>query len=170
MIIEDHRIVTVSYEVRENGPEGALLERMDALYPFKFMFGVGQMLPAWEKQLRGLKSGVGFTFTLPPEMAYGRPRTDMIYELPIAMFKNEQEQIDPQLLQEGQFITLTSADGKASNAKILGYDDKTVKVDANHALAGKTLFFAGAVLNVREASVDELVQKRFIDTGGVRRS
>lgn len=169
MIIEDHCIVTVTYEVRENGPEGALLERMDARYPFKFMFGTGQMLPAWEKQLRGLKSGTGFTFTLPPEMAYGRPRTDMIYDLPIEMFQNEAEQIDPQLLQEGQYITLTAADGKANNAKILSYTDKFVKVDANHALAGKTLFFAGAILNIREATVDELVQKRYIDTGGVRR-
>lgn len=169
MQIEDYHIVTVSYEVRENGPEGTLLERMDARYPFKFMFGVGQMLPAWENRLRGLKPGTGFTFLLPPENAYGRPRTDLLLELPISMFKNEQEQIDPQLLQEGQFITLTSDDGTANNAKILSWDDKTVKLDANHALAGKTLFFAGAVLHVRKATGDELVQKRFIDEGGVRR-
>lgn len=168
MIIEDHRIVTVSYEVRDKSPQGALLERMDALYPFTFMFGVGQMLPAWENQLRGLRTGNGFTFTLPPEMAYGQPRTDLIYELPIDLFRNEAEQIDPQLLREGQFITLTDADGRANNAKIIAFDDEKVKVDANHALSGKTLFFSGAILHVREASVDELVQKRYIDTGGIR--
>ncbi|MEM9836711.1 MAG: FKBP-type peptidyl-prolyl cis-trans isomerase [Bacteroidota bacterium] len=166
--IEDHRIVTVSYEVRDGGPSGPLLERMDANYPFKFMFGVGQMLPAWERQLFGLKVGMGFTFTLPPEMAYGLPRTDHVLDMPKHLFANEADQIAPDLLQEGQFITLTDADGKAMNGKILSWNEDTVKVDCNHALAGKTLFFSGAILNIREATVDELIRKQYIEQGGVR--
>ena len=42
-------------------------------------------------------------------------------------------------------------------------------LDANHALAGKSLFFSGAILNVRKATVDELVRKQYIEEGGVRR-
>lgn len=168
MTIEDYRIVTVSYEVRENGPEGPLLERMDVNYPFKFMFGVGQMLPGWERQLFGKKAGTGFAFLLPPEMAYGLPRTDQVIDMPIHLFYNDADQIAPELLQEGQFITLTDADGKAMNGKILSWNEQTVKVDMNHALAGKTLFFSGAVLDVREATPDELVRKQYIEQGGVR--
>jgi FKBP-type peptidyl-prolyl cis-trans isomerase SlyD len=163
MKIDDYRIVTVSYEVREGDAQGALLERMDTRYPFTFMFGVGQMLPGWEDRLRGLRVGTGFTFYLEPEQAYGRPRMDLIMDLPVELFRNEAEQIDPELLQVGQYITLSAADGKANNAKILSWNDKTVKVDANHALAGKKLFFAGAVLKVREATGDELVKKRSLE-------
>ncbi|MEM9260055.1 MAG: FKBP-type peptidyl-prolyl cis-trans isomerase, partial [Bacteroidota bacterium] len=107
MTIEDYRIVTLSYEVREGGPSGPLLERMDANYPFVFMFGVGKMLPAWERQLFGMKAGQGFTFTLPPEMAYGMPSTEHILSVPRSLFVNAAEQIHPDQLEEGQFITLT---------------------------------------------------------------
>lgn len=169
MTIEDHAIVTLTYEVRDGAASGPLLERMDVNYPFKFMFGVGKMLPAWERRIFGLKSGMGFTFILAPQDAYGVPSKEHILEMPLSLFRNEQEQIDPTLLVEGQFVTLTDADGKAVNAKILEWDDAVVTLDANHALAGKTLFFSGAILDVREPTVDELIQKRFIDLGGVRR-
>lgn len=169
MTIDDHAIVTLSYEVRDGGPSGTLLERMDVNYPFKFMFGTGRMLPAWERRIFGLKSGMGFSFLLAPEDAYG-PRDDQhILDAPISIFQNEREQIEPGLLEKGQFLTLTDTDGKAINAKVMEWDDKTVKLDANHALAGKTLFFSGAILNVRKASVDELIRKQYIEEGGVRR-
>jgi FKBP-type peptidyl-prolyl cis-trans isomerase SlyD len=156
MTIDDHAIVTLSYEVRDGDPEGPLLEQVEVNNPFKFMFGVGKMLPAWERRLFGLKSGTGFAFKLSPEDAYGVPGKEHILKMPLHLFHNEQGQIDPELLVEGQFITLTGSDGKAVNAKILKWDDEEVTLDANHALAGKTLFFSGAVLEVREATVEEL--------------
>ena len=169
MTIDDHHIVTLSYEVRDGGPQGPILERMDANYPFIFLFGTGRMLPAWERRIYGLKSGQGFAFTLAPDDAYGQPDDKHILKMPLRLFQNEREQIEPGLLVEGQYVTLTDSDGKAVNAKILSWDEEEVTLDANHALAGKTLFFSGAVLNVRKATVDELIQKRYIDAGGVRR-
>lgn len=169
MTIDEHAIVTLSYEVRDGDPQGSLLERMDVNYPFKFMFGVGKMLPGWERRIYGLKSGMGFAFKLDPADAYGIPSKEHVLKMPITMFQNEREQIDPSLLVAGQFVTLTDANGKAVNAKILSWDEQEVTLDANHALAGKTLFFSGAILDVRKPTVDELIQKRFIDLGGVRR-
>ena len=169
MTIDDNAIVTLTYEVRDGGPSGALLERMDVNYPFKFMFGTGRMLPAWERRLFGLKSGMGFSFLLAPDDAYG-PRSEAhILQAPIGIFKNEREQIEPGLLEKGQYITLTDANGKDVNAKIIDWNDEQVTLDANHALAGKTLFFSGAVLDVRAPSVDELVRKQFIGEDGVRK-
>ncbi len=159
MTIDDNAIVTMTYEVRDGGPRGTLLERMDANYPFQFMFGTGRMLPAWERRLFGLKNGMGFSFQLAPEDAYGQISEDHLLEMPLRLFRNEREQIEPGLLEKGQYVTLTDANGKAVNAKILEWDDTTVKLDANHALAGKTLFFSGAILNVREPTVDELIRK-----------
>ncbi|MEL7160223.1 MAG: hypothetical protein AAFN92_05645 [Bacteroidota bacterium] len=169
MIIDDHKIVTLTYEVRDGGPQGPLLERMDVNYPFVFMFGVGKMLPAWERRIFGLKSGMGFSFQLAPSDAYGVPSKEHVLQMPLDMFRNEREQIEPGLLEEGQFVTLTDQNGKAMNAKILNWDDEKVTLDANHALAGKSLFFSGAILNVREPFTEELVQKRYIAADGLRR-
>lgn len=169
MTIDEHSIVTLTYEVRDGAPDGPLLERMDVNYPFQFMFGVGKMLPGWERRIFGLKSGMGFTFKLAPEEAYGVPGKDHVLQMPLDHFRDERGELDPTLLVEGQFVTLTDTDGKALNAKILAWDETVVTLDANHALAGKTLFFSGAVLHVRQPTVDELIQQRFIDLGGVRR-
>ncbi len=169
MTIDDHTIVTLTYEVRDGGESGPLMERMDVNYPFKFMFGVGKMLPAWERRIFGLKPGTGFAFKLGPEDAYGLASKDHILTMPIRYFQDANGAVDPTLLVAGQFVTLSGSDGKPVNAKILKWDDDNVTLDANHALAGKTLFFSGAVLEVREPTVDELVQKRFIAEDGVRR-
>ena len=169
MTIEENAIVTLTYEVRDGGPSGTLLERMDVNYPFKFMFGTGRMLPAWERRLYGLKSGMGFSFLLTPDDAYGHRNDSHILKAPMHIFQNEREQIEPGLLEKGQYITLTDSTGRDVNAKILDWDDEQVTLDANHALAGKTLFFSGAVLDVREATVDELVRKQFIGEDGVRK-
>ena len=168
MTIDDHAIVTMTYEVRDGGPSGPLLERMDVNYPFKFMFGTGRMLPAWERRIFGLKSGMGFSFQLGPDDAYGQPSDQHILKAPIEIFQNEREQIEPGLLEKGQYLTLTDADGKAVNAKVVDWNDEEVTLDANHALAGKSLFFSGAILNVRKATVDELIRKQYIEEGGVR--
>lgn len=169
MTVDDNHIVTLSYEVREGGPSGPLLERMDANYPFVFMFGTGRMLPAWEKRIYGLRSGQGFAFTLAPDDAYGHSDDRHLLKMPLRHFQNERGEVDHSLLAKDQYVTLTDADGKAVNAKVIEWDEESVTLDANHALAGKTLFFSGAVLNIRQATVDELIQKRYIDTGGVRR-
>lgn len=168
MTIDDHTIVTMTYEVRDGGPSGPLLERMDVNYPFKFMFGTGRMLPAWERRIYGLKSGMGFSFQLGPDDAYGQPNDQHILKAPIGIFQNEREQIEPGLLEKGQYLTLTDTDGKAVNAKVIDWNDEEVTLDANHALAGKSLFFSGAILNVRKATVDELIRKQYIEEGGVR--
>jgi len=168
MIIEDHTIVTLTYEVRDGSENGPLMERMDVNYPFKFMFGVGKMLPAWERRIFGLKPGTGFAFKLSPEDAYGTASKDHVLTMPIHYFQDTNGTVDPTLLVAGQFVTLTGSDGKPVNAKILKWDDDNVTLDANHALAGKTLFFSGAVLDVRKPTVDELIQKRFIAEDGVR--
>jgi FKBP-type peptidyl-prolyl cis-trans isomerase SlyD len=162
MNIDDHTIVTLSYEVRDGSPEGPLMERVEVDPPFKFLFGVGKMLPAWERRLFGLKAGKGFAFQLSPEDAYGIPGKEHVLTMPLHLFRNDKEEIEPGLLVEGEFIILTDTNGKDVNAKILNWDDENVTLDANHALAGKTLFFSGAILEVRAATVDELLQKRVI--------
>jgi len=52
--IEEHHIITLTYELREGSAEGELLERMDARYPFIFLFGTGKLLKSFEDNLYGL--------------------------------------------------------------------------------------------------------------------
>lgn len=164
MIVEDQRIITLSYDLREGNARGALLERMDPNWPFKFYFGSGKLLPAFEQQLRGLEEGESFEFTLAPEQAYGPVEKGNIIDVPRSAFTGLGENV----LIEGNYVTLTDDLGEAHNGKILSWTEEQVKVDFNHEMAGRALHFSGVVLNVREATVDEHIRKNYIEEDGVR--
>lgn len=163
MRIEANKIITLTYTLRENGPKGRVLEQMDAIYPFKFYYGNQQLLPAFERQLEGLEEGAAFEFTLPPEEAYGPLRADLQIDVPRTVFTEEE------LLNQGQFVALTDDQGDTHNGKVLSWTEDQVKVDFNHEMAGKTLFFKGAVLNIRAANEEEKIRKNYIEAGGVHR-
>ncbi len=163
MRIEENRVVTLSYDLYENGPGGGLLERMDVNYPFVFLFGTGNLLPHFEEALYGLKEGDTFSFTLPPEHAYGQPQKSQVVRLPRAHFQQ------PGLLAEGNHVAVTDEEGQVHNGIICSFDDQSVDVDFNHVMAGKTLYFEGVVLNIREATVDELIRKHYIPEDGSHR-
>jgi FKBP-type peptidyl-prolyl cis-trans isomerase SlyD len=82
MEVDDQAIVAISYELRDGHAQGPLLERMDPNWPFKFYFGSGKLLPAFEQQLRGLEEGQAFAFTLSPEEAYGPVEQGNIIDVP----------------------------------------------------------------------------------------
>lgn len=167
-VIEEQQVVTLTYELREEGPQGELLERMDANYPFIFLFGTGKLLRAFEDHLFGLGEEDAFEFVLSPGEAYGPVRSSDIVSVPIHAFKIDGE-VPANMLVEGNYVALTNDEGQTYNGKILTWDDQQVKVDFNHAMAGKTLHFKGAVLNIRPATIDELVRKHYIENDGVRR-
>lgn len=167
-IIEEHQVVTLTYELREGNASGDLLERMDANYPFIFLFGTGKLLKAFEDQLFGLGEEDAFEFILSPKQAYGPVFSGNIVEVPMPSFEIDGE-VPPNMLVEGSFIALTNDEGQTYNGKILSWNEQMVSVDFNHAMAGKTLHFKGAVLNIRPATVDELIRKHYIEDDGVRR-
>ncbi len=164
MIVEDQNIITLSYELRENNANGALLERMDPNWPFKFYFGSGNLLPAFEANLEGLEEGQGFEFTLSPEEAYGPVEEGNIIDVPRSAFEGLGENV----LIAGNYVTLTDDLGEQHNGKILSWTEEQVNVDFNHEMAGKTLHFSGVVLNIRPATVEEHIRKSYIEEDGVR--
>ncbi len=165
MIVEEHNVITITYELREGGPRGELMERMDVNYPFKFLFGTDKLLPAFEANLYGLAADDSFAFTLPPEEAYGPVEAGNIIDVPRSAFQG----LGENFLIKGNCVTLTDDLGEAHNGRILSWDDHAVKVDFNHAMAGRTLHFAGTVLHIRKATVDELVRRHYIEEDGLRR-
>lgn len=168
MIVEEHNVVTLSYELRNDGPEGEILEIMNVHYPFKFFCGGDQLLPAFEEQLRGLEEGDAFEFVLSPGLAYGELDPEQVLEVPRGLFEEEGEAPMENVLIEGNYIVLSDEEGEDFHGRIVSWDDENVKVDFNHAMAGKTLHFKGVVLNIRKASVDELIRKQVLEEDGVR--
>ncbi|MEM0992695.1 MAG: FKBP-type peptidyl-prolyl cis-trans isomerase [Bacteroidota bacterium] len=159
--IEDNKVVTITYELRENDNKGELMERMDANYPFTFLFGTGALLPAFEAALEGLSEKDSFEFVLASNEAYGKVEEANIVNVPRAVFQVEGAE-PPNLVVKDNFVALTDDMGETHHGKILDFNNLMVKVDFNHVMAGKNLHFKGAILNIRAASVDEIIRKHHI--------
>lgn len=167
MKIEENRIVTMSYELRDQKPEGELLEVVDIAYPFIFFYKSEGILDTFQEQLRGLQRGDVFDFILPCEEAYGEKKSSEIVKVPIERFVIDQE-MGENIQEVGQYVAITQEDGKQYNGIVIEKNPMYLTVDLNHAMAGKDLHFKGRILNVRNATTDELVEKRYIMPDGIR--
>lgn len=167
--INDGKVVTMRYDLREGGPGGELLERMDVNYPFTFLFGSGKLLPAFEDELRGLPDRATFAFTLTVDKAYGPHKQDQVLSLDRKLFADRDGHVAPGLLTPGNAVRLTANDGRDHSGKVVREDGDNVLVDFNHVMAGKPLYFEGAILHVRAATPDELARNHHAELGGVRR-
>lgn len=157
MEIGRNKFVTLTYELRTNGVEGEVIEKTEAATPLGFVFGAGKMLEMFENKLEGLAKGSAFDFELKATEAYGEVNPNAIVEIPKNIFEVEGK-IDDELLTVGNHVPMQDAHGNRLNGLVLEVADEKVKMDFNHPLAGDNLFFKGEVLEVREATEDELME------------
>jgi len=155
MIIDTNKVVALKYELRVNAENGEMVEKVENEKPLQFIYGVGSMLPKFESNINGLKSGDSFTFKLSADDAYGIKNNDMIVEVPKDIFKVDGK-LDESLLVIDKVIPMRDQQGNHLNGKVLEILDEKVKLDFNHPLAGNDLFFTGEVLEIRDATEKEL--------------
>jgi FKBP-type peptidyl-prolyl cis-trans isomerase SlyD len=155
MKIDQNKMVSLIYELRETNTGGKILEEIKENKPLKFLYGTGRLLPAFEANLLSLKSGDGFSFNLSSEHAYGERREEMIIDVPVSVFENNGK-IDENVCTVGNVVPMMDGSGNQLNGIIYEISDSFVKMDFNHPMAGVELFFSGRILEVREPTHDEL--------------
>ncbi|MFV0590844.1 MAG: peptidylprolyl isomerase [Draconibacterium sp.] len=152
-----YKMVTLTYDLRIDDENGELVESATLENPLQFLYGAGVMLPKFETGLAGLKQDDPFEIKLGSTDAYGEVNNDAVVELPRSVFLVNGE-FDSELIQVGNTVPMMSSNGQRLNGLVLEVSDETVKMDFNHPLAGEDLFFTGKVVEVREASDEEVAQ------------
>jgi FKBP-type peptidyl-prolyl cis-trans isomerase SlyD len=155
MKIENNKIVSLIYELRESDPQGRIIEVLDDKKPLTFIYGTGRLLPVFESNINSLKSGDTFMFSLNTEMAYGDKREDMIVNVPISVFEIDGK-LNEDVCQVGNEVPMMDTEGHPLNGIINEITDTYVKMDFNHPMAGLNLFFSGKIVDVRDATEQEL--------------
>jgi len=159
MNISKNKVVSLSYELRVDGKDGEIIETVDAANPLTFIFGTDSLVPGFERNIENLQTGDRFSFLLTCEEAYGPAIEDAVVEIPKTAFMVDGE-IDHDLLFEGNAIPMTDSSGNQLNGVVAEVKKDSVVMDFNHPLAGDDLFFSGAVVDVREATPEELQNGR----------
>ncbi len=157
MKITAQTVVDAEYELYVDGEKGELelMERATPEQPLNFIYGVGMMLPKFEEKLANLQAEDAFDFTLTPDEAYGEYDDEAVIDLDRAVFEIDGK-LDEEMVFAGNVVPLMDNEGNRVQAQVVSVDDKHVKVDLNHPLAGETLHFKGKVLKVREATQEEI--------------
>ncbi|WP_339735193.1 FKBP-type peptidyl-prolyl cis-trans isomerase [uncultured Sunxiuqinia sp.] len=155
MAITKNKMVSLTYDLRIEGANGELIEQATAEKPLNFVYGAGLMMPKFEALLEGLEQGNDFNINLSCDEAYGQIDENAIVDLPKHLFLVEGK-FDDEIIKVGNTVPMMSASGQRMNGLVLEITDEIVKMDFNHPLAGEDLFFKGKVLEVREATDEEI--------------
>jgi FKBP-type peptidyl-prolyl cis-trans isomerase SlyD len=167
MQIKKDTVVTLSYELHTDNVEGTRVhvETAGADSPLVFLYGVGSMIPKFEAELENLKKDDSFEFKIEAEEAYGEFDETAIVRLPSDVFKVEGV-YDKSKFQEGMVLPMKDQYGNMLQGKILEVTDVDIQLDFNHPMAGQPLYFKGQILDVREATSEELDHGHVHGPGG----
>lgn len=143
-------VVTLHYTLRDGSEDGRQIENTFEGEPLTFSFGVGQMIPGFETHLKGKSPEDTYAFLLSPEEAYGERKEKSIVDVPISNFKGANGNVDQKAIAIGQPVRMKNQNGQSYQGLILEATEKSVKVDFNHPMAGRSLHFSGKILEVKE--------------------
>jgi len=155
MKVENNKVVSVTYRLNENDENGPFREETKEDSPLVFLFGHGNLIPGFENNLKDLAVNDTFAFTLQPADAYGEYSEENISDIPTQIFHQEGK-LNTELVQVGRILSLQDNQGRVFNGTVTKISDEVVTMDFNHPMAGKVLHFAGKVVDIRDASEEEL--------------
>ncbi|SFZ97984.1 FKBP-type peptidyl-prolyl cis-trans isomerase SlyD [hydrothermal vent metagenome] len=147
-ITNENCVVGIEYEVKEAGTT-EIVDTNKGSAPLEFIIGKGQIIPGLENALVGMEEGQNGDVMVAAADAYGPVNPEAQQVLPIEQFEGVE-------LAEGMTLYGQGDDGQTVQVTVTSFDDKEVKIDFNHPLAGKDLMFSVSVVSVREATADEI--------------
>ena len=151
------KVVTIDYTL--TGPNGEVLDSSNGREPMPYLHGAGNIIPGLESALEGKVAGDQLVVDVPAEQAYGERDPQLVQAVPRDRFQGV-----PDIKAGMQFQAQTPAGPRI--VTVVGVDDANVQVDANHPLAGVPLKFDVKIVDVRDASPEELSHGHVHGAGG----
>ena len=155
MEISKNKVVELSYILHFDDFNGDIIEEVTNDNPFTFIYESGFMLDAFENNIKGLKKDDTFKFKIACNDAYGEVNEKNIVDLPKNVFEVDGK-FNKEIIFAGAKVPMKDEQGNEFDGFIIDITKDTVIVDFNHPMAGEDLYFEGRVLNVREATKEEL--------------
>lgn len=148
MEIRENCVVSIHYTLTND--DGQQLDSSSGQDPFVYLHGSRGIIPGLEQALEGKSPGDEFQVTIPPGEAYGEVNDSLIQTVPREAFAGIEN------LEPGMQFQTRDPNGQTLNITIQEVGDDSVKIDANHPLAGQALHFDVSITEVREATEEEV--------------
>ena len=147
MQIAKDRVVTLAYTLKDN--DDNILDQSDD-GSFCYLHGASNIIPGLEEALTGKMAGDELSVSIPPEQAYGVRDAAREQDVPRSAFPPDQD------IEVGMQFHAQGPEGQAIMVTISKVEGDTITVDGNHPLADVHLNFDVRIMDIRDASPEEI--------------
>ena len=148
-VVSEGKVVVFHYTLTDDDGEQIESSR-DKGQPLPYLHGSNSIVPGLEQAMDGKEAGDEFVADLDPEDAYGQRHEEGESQVGRSEFPDDVE------LFEGMAFTAEGPDGSEIPLWITEIDGDDITVDPNHPLAGETLHFDVEIIDVRDATDEEI--------------
>ncbi len=148
MAIAQNKVVTMNFTLTDD--LGNVLDTTDQGGPFSYISGNNMVLPKLEEAVNGMIIGTKKSLKLSAADGYGNYNEEA---LQVVGKENFPEDF---VLEVGMEYMASNPDGVQMPFIITNVDGEEITIDFNHPLAGKNLNFDIELVDVRDATAEEL--------------
>ncbi len=148
------RVITFHYTMSD--PTGEVIYDSNGKDPIAYLEGMSQIFPGLESVLSEMNAGEKRHVELPAAQAFGEYDDDQVFTVP-------RDQMPDQPIAVGDQFQSNQHDGPLTVTEVT---DDEVTMDANHPLAGQDLVFDVEVVEIREATEEEVAHGHVHGAGG----
>ncbi len=158
MPIESNKVVTMNFTLTDD--DGNVLDSTDHGGPFSYLSGNNNILPKLEEEVNNMIIGTRKNIRLDAVDAYGQ------YNEQIVQVVGKDNFPEDFVLEVGMEYLASNPDGVQMPFTIINVEGEEVTIDFNHPLAGKNLNFDVELLDVRDATAEEIAHGHVHGPGG----
>jgi FKBP-type peptidyl-prolyl cis-trans isomerase SlyD len=148
----------VSFHYTLTDEQGTVIDKSED-QPLVYLHGASNIIPGLENALVGKVVGDKLTVTVQPADGYGEYQPEMVQDVPRNLFQGVDN------IEVGMQFQAQADDGMQV-VTVKDVTDEVVIVDGNHPLAGQTLNFDVEIVEIRDASAEELQHGHAHGAGG----
>jgi len=146
--IADQKVITLDYTLKDD--EGTLIDSSEGRGDFVYLHGARNIVPGLENALIDKVVGDEVSVAVEPAEGYGDRDDNLLQTVPKEMFEEGAE------VSVGMQFHAQTPEGEMMIVTIVELDGDEVIVDGNHPLAGVSLNFDVKVVDIRDASAEEI--------------
>ncbi|MCW8956842.1 MAG: peptidylprolyl isomerase [Gammaproteobacteria bacterium] len=147
MLIDNHKVITINYTLKDD--DGKLIDESND-GSFCYLHGADNIIPGMEQALHGKSKDDQLQLSLKPEQAYGEYVEALTQVVDRSMFDVNDT------IEAGMQFQAQSENGQMIMITVTKVDGDNVTIDGNHPLAGETLHYDITVIDVRDATEEEI--------------
>lgn len=148
LAVANNTVVSFHYTLTDD--DGTTIDSSQGRGPLPYLHGGGNIVPGLERQMLGKKVGDKFKALVPPAEGYGVKEGPGPQAVPRNQFPDEME------LHQGMPFMAQDDTGQPFTVWVVDLDDSVVFVDTNHPLADVTLHFDVEIVEIRNATAEEV--------------